>query len=62
MTTTVTEIDKPKYLKDLLNVSNLIEVVQASFNKVGFEYIAPLSEGELLENISKAINKEVSGV
>lgn len=62
MTTTVTEIDKPKYLKDLLNVANFIEVVQASFNKVGFEYIAPLGEGELLENISKAINKEVSGV
>lgn len=56
-----TELDKPKFLNDLLNVGNLIELVHTTFNKVGYEYISPLEEGVILEEISKSIReKEVN--
>lgn len=43
-------------IEELVSVANLFELVKASAEKVGLEYMAPIAESRTDEIISEAIN------
>ena len=48
-------VNKDTLVADTITLANTVELVQATIDKVGLEYIAPLSPAVQEEQISKAI-------
>jgi hypothetical protein len=46
-----------KDVSNVITVANMFEIVSGTMRKVGYEYVAPLSEAEEQEVISRQINK-----
>lgn len=53
--------DKTQLLSNIITVANTVELVKQTINKVGLEFIAPLTESIQDEKISKAIVSRVKG-
>lgn len=51
----VKQMDKD--VSNVITVANMFEIVSGTMRKVGYEYVAPLSEAEEQEVISRQINK-----
>lgn len=54
-------MNKQTFLADTITIANTVELVKATVNKVGLEYIAPLDPAIQDEQISKAITAQVKG-
>jgi hypothetical protein len=54
-------VNKETLVADTITFANTVELVQATINKVGLEYIAPLDNATQEEQISKAIVAQVNG-
>ncbi len=50
-----------KYVEELVTTSNVFELVKASVEKVGLEYMAPVGPSRLDEIISKELLQVVRG-
>ena len=53
--------DKDQLLANIITVANIVELIKQTINKVGLEFIAPLTESIQDEKISKAILTQVKG-
>lgn len=51
----VKQMDKD--VSNVITVANMFEIVSGTMRKVGYEFVAPLSEAEEQEVISRQINK-----
>lgn len=51
----VKQMDKD--VSNVITVANMFEIVSGTMRKVGYEFVAPLSEAEEQEIISRQINK-----
>lgn len=54
-------MNKQTFIADTITLANTVELVKATVNKVGLEYIAPLDPAIQDEQISKAITAVVRG-
>ena len=54
-------INKDTLVADTISIANTVELVQATINKVGLEFISPLAPAIQEEQISKAIVAKVGG-
>lgn len=53
--------NKQQLLENIITVANTVELVKKTINKVGLEFIAPLSDSVQDEKISKTILQRVKG-
>lgn len=54
-------MNQQTFIQDTVTIANTVELVKATINKVGLEYIAPLPPAIQDEHISKAITAVVRG-
>ena len=54
-------VNKETLVADTITLANTVELVKATIDKVGLEYIAPLAPAIQDEQISKAIVAAVGG-
>lgn len=54
-------MNQQTFIQDTVTIANTVELVKATINKVGLEFIAPLPAAVQDEHISKAINAAVKG-
>lgn len=54
-------MNRQTFIQDTVTIANTVELVKATINKVGLEYIAPLPPAIQDEQISKAINAIAKG-
>lgn len=54
-------INKDVFIQDTISIANAVELVKATIAKVGFVYIAPLTEAVQDEKISAAIVATLKG-
>ena len=47
-------------IENIITVSNIMELVEATITKIGFEYQAPLAPEQLTECVAGAVNKFVN--